>query len=150
MLIPTARSARFIVSFELKLMTTHRAPSSFSSTSIARKSAIRSAPPNSPAIRSCPVKNDTSPQARVASKSKAQSTIDVAIRPRSEFQREERKLLSFLSSKELKLRRNFREIQNLEGPEKPGSERHRAPESPEILKIASNGTISMESPPEPP
>ena len=72
-----------------------------------------------------------------------------APRPRSEFRREERKLLSFLSSNKMKLRRNFREIQNLEGSENPGSERHRAPESPEILKIASNGTISMESPPEP-
>ena len=65
-------------------------------------------------------------------------------RPRREFRTEERKLLSFLSAKELKLRRNFREIQNLEGPEKPGSERHLAPESPETLKIASNSTIFNE------
>ena len=53
-------------------------------------------------------------------------------------------MLSFLSLKQLKLRRNFREIQNLEGPEKPGSERHLAPESPEILKIASNSTTFNE------
>ena len=65
-------------------------------------------------------------------------------RPRREFRTEERKLLSFLSLKQLKLRRNFREIQNLEGPEKPGSERHLAPESPEILKIASNSTTFNE------
>ena len=65
-------------------------------------------------------------------------------RPRREFRTEERKLLSFLSLKQLKLRRNFREIQNLERPEKPGSERHRAPESPEILKIASKSTILNE------
>ena len=51
---------------------------------------------------------------------------------------------SFLSLKQLKLRRNFREIQNLEGPVKPGSERHLAPESPEILKIASNSTTFNE------
>ena len=80
----------------------------------------------------------------------AEEDVARGIRPRCEFRRYERKLLSFLSSNELKLRRNFREIQNLEASEKPGSERHRAPESPEILKIASNGTISMESPPEPP
>ena len=73
-----ARSARLIVSLELKDTTTHRAPSSFNSTSIARKSPILSAPPNSPAIRSWPVKNDTSPHASVWSKSKAQSTIDVS------------------------------------------------------------------------
>ena len=75
-----------IVSFELNETTTQRAPSSFSSTSIARKSAIRSAPPNSPAIRSWPVKNETSPHASVASKSKAQSTIDVSadVAPASE------------------------------------------------------------------
>ena len=65
-------------------------------------------------------------------------------RPRREFRTEERKLLSFLSLKQLKLRRNFREIQNLESPEKPGSERHLAPESPEILKIASNSTTFNE------
>ena len=68
----------------------------------------------------------------------------IGLHCRREFRTEERKFLSFLSLKQLKLRRNFREIQNLEGPEKPGSERHLAPESPEILKIASNSTTFNE------